>query len=160
MARDSRFYRRKSHQISLFIWKNSIIKIGKIEKYIDFAFIEDEVKDLYSPDNGRPSDPIVMFKIIFIQYIDGIKSMRKTCEKIKTDAAYRWFLNIPFTEDTPHFSTFSKLYERKFKDNDIFEKIMVNIVNQADNYGLVGKEETYTDSTHKKANASMDTIAP
>ena len=127
----------------------------KIDKYIDFTFIEEEVKDLYSLDNGRPSDPIVMFKIVFIQYIDGIKSMRETCKRIKTDAAYRWFLNIPFGEDTPHFSTFSKLYERKFKDNDIFEKIFINIVNQADNYGLVGKEETYTDSTHKKANANI-----
>ena len=127
----------------------------KVDKYIDFTFIESEVKDLYSLDNGRPTDPIVMFKLVFIQYIDGIKSMRETCRKIMTDAAYRWFLNIPFGEDTPHFSTFSKLYERKFKDNDIFETIMINIVNQADNYGLIGKEETFTDSTHKKANANI-----
>ena len=128
----------------------------KIDKHVDFTFIEEEVKDLYSENNGRPSDPIVMFKIVFIQYIDGIKSMREVCKRIKTDAAYRWFLNIPFGEDTPHFSTFSKLYERKFKDNDIFEKIFINIVNQADNYGMVGKEDTYTDSTHKKANANKN----
>lgn len=134
--------------------KDSLFR--KIYKYVDFTFIEEEVKDLYSPDNGRPSDPIVMFKLVFIQYIEGIKSMRKTCEKIKTDAEYRWFLNIPFGEDTPHFSTFSKLYERKFKDNDIFEKIFINIVNQADSYGLVGKEDIYTDSTHKKANANKN----
>ncbi len=83
----------------------------KIDKYIDFTFIEEEVKDLYSIDNGRPSDPIVMFKIVLIQYIEGIKSMREVCKRIKTDAAYRFFLNIPFGEDTPHFSTFSKLYK-------------------------------------------------
>ena len=129
--------------------------LRKIDKYIDFTFIEEEVKDLYSLDNGRPSDPIVMFKLVLLQYIDGIKSMREVCRKIETDAAYRWFLNIPFGENTPHFSTFSKLYERKFKGNDIFERIFINIVNQADNYGLVGKEETYTDSTHKKANANI-----
>ena len=40
----------------------------KIDKYIDFTFIYDEVKDLYSEDNGRPSiDPVVLFKIVFIQ---------------------------------------------------------------------------------------------
>jgi len=112
---------------------------------------------LYCEDNGRPSlDPVVLFKLVFIQTIDGIKSMRKTCDKIKTDAEYRWFLNIPFGYDAPHFSTFSKNYERRFKDNDIFEKIFINIVEQAEKYGLVGKEETYTDSTHKKANANIN----
>ena len=134
--------------------KNSLFR--KIDKYIDFTFIYDEVKDLYCPDNGRPSDPVILFKLVFIQYIEGIKSMRKTCDKVKTDAEYRWFLNIPFGEDTPHFSNFSKNYERRFKDNDIFERIFINIVNQADSYGLIGKEETFTDSTHKKANANKN----
>ena len=86
--------------------------------------IYDEVKDLYCEDNGRPSlDPVVLFKLVFIQALDGLKSMRKTCDKIKVDAEYRWFLNIPFGQDTPHFSTFSKNYERRFKDNDIFERM-------------------------------------
>ena len=129
----------------------------KIDKYIDFTFIYDEVKSLYSENNGRPSiDPVVLFKIVFIQALDGIKSMRKTCEKIKVDAEYRWFLGIPFGQDTPHFSTFSKNYERRFKDSDIFEKIFVNIVNQAINYNLVDGTTFYTDSTHKKANANKN----
>ncbi len=129
----------------------------KIDKYIDFTFIYDEVKDLYSENNGRPSiDPVVLFKIVFIQALDGIKSMRQTCKKIKVDAEYRWFLGIPFGEDTPHFSTFSKNYERRFKDSDIFEKIFINIVNQAIKYKLVDGTTFYTDSTHKKANANKN----
>jgi len=129
----------------------------KIDKHIDFTFIYDEVKDLYCENNGRPSiDPVVLFKIIFIQALDGIKSMRKTCAKIKVDAEYRWFLGIPFGKDTPHFSTFSKNYERRFKDSDIFEKIFINIVNQAIKYNLVDGSTFYTDSTHKKANANKN----
>jgi len=80
--------------------------------------------------------------------------MRKTCEKIHTDAAYRWFLGIPFGQKTPHFKAFSKNYERRFKDNDIFEKIFINIVEQAIEYGLVDGKELFTDSTHTKANAN------
>ena len=129
----------------------------KVDRYIDFTFIYDEVKDLYSDNNGRPSvDPVVLFKIVFIQALDGIKSMRKTCDKIKVDAEYRWFLGIPFGKDTPHFSTFSKNYERRFKDSDVFEKIFINIVNQAINYKLVDGTTFYTDSTHKKANANKN----
>ena len=78
--------------------ENSLYR--KIDKYIDFNFIYDEVKDLYSQDNGRPSiDPVVLFKLVFIQALDGLKSMRKTCEKIKVDVEYIWFLKIPFGED-------------------------------------------------------------
>ena len=129
----------------------------KVAKYIDFTFIYDELKDLYCDNNGRPSiDPVVLFKIVFIQALDGLKSMRQTCKKIKVDAEYRWFLGIPFGVDTPHFSTFSKNYERRFKDNDIFEKIFINIVNQAIKYHLVDGTTFYTDSTHKKANANKN----
>ena len=129
----------------------------KIDKYIDFTFIYDEVKDLYSEDNGRPSiDPVVLFKIVFIQALDGLKSMRQTCKKIKVDAEYRWFLNIPFGQDTPHFSTFSKNYERRFKDSDVFENIFINIVKQAIKYKLIDGTTFYTDSTHKKANANKN----
>ena len=129
----------------------------KVDKYIDFTFIYEKVKDLYCSDNGRPSiDPVVLFKIVFIQALDGLKSMRQTCKKIKVDAEYRWFLGIPFGTDTPHFSTFSKNYERRFKDSDIFEEIFIEIVNQAIKYKLVDGTTFYTDSTHKKANANKN----
>ena len=129
----------------------------KIDKYIDFSFIYEEVKELYCENNGRPSiDPVVLFKIVFIQALDGIKSMRKTCEKIKVDAEYRWFLGIPFGYDTPHFSTFSKNYERRFKRTKIFENIFVKIIEQAIEYKLVDGSIFFTDSTHKKANANKN----
>lgn len=129
----------------------------KIDKCIDFNFIYEEVKDLYCLVNGRPSiDPVVLFKLVFIQALDGLKSMRKTCEKIKVDAEYRWFLGIPFGEDTPHYSTFSQNYIRRYQGTKIFENIFVNIVEQAINYGLVKGETFFTDSTHKKANANKN----
>ena len=135
--------------------KDSLFR--KIDKYIDFTFIYEKVKNLYCEDNGRPSvDPVVLFKIVFIQAIDGIKSMRQTCKKIKVDAEYRWFLGIPFGQDTPHFSTFSKNYERRFKNSKIFEEIFIEIVRQAIKYNLIDGTTFYTDSTHKKANANKN----
>ena len=44
--------------------KDSLFR--KIDKYIDFTFIYDEVRDLYCENNGRPSiDPVVLFLPIF-----------------------------------------------------------------------------------------------
>ena len=55
----------------------------KIDKHIDFTFIYDEVKDLYRDNNGRPSIvPVVLFKILFILALDGIRSIRQTCKKM------------------------------------------------------------------------------
>ena len=129
----------------------------KIDKYIDFTFIYDKVKDLYCENNGRNSvDPVVLFKLVFIQALDGLKSMRKTCEKIKVDLEYRWFLGIPLGEATPHYSTFSQNYIRRFQGTTIFEEIFVEIVEQAIKYNLVKGETFFTDSTHKKANANKN----
>lgn len=56
----------------------------KIDKYRDFSFIYEEVKEMYCLDNGRPSmDPVVLFKLVLIQALAGLKSMRKICEKLK-----------------------------------------------------------------------------
>ncbi|GAB6932192.1 hypothetical protein JCM14719A_05450 [Calditerricola satsumensis] len=67
--------------------------VRKIENAIDFSFIYDLVEDRYCPDNGRPSiDPVVLIKMVLIQYLFGIRSMRQTIKEIETNIAYRWFL--------------------------------------------------------------------
>lgn len=129
----------------------------KIDKYIDFTFIYEKVENLYCHDNGRNCvDPVILFKLVFIQAIDGIKSMRKTCEKIKVDLEYRWFLGIPLGQNTPHYSTFSQNYIRRFQGTTIFEDIFTEIVEQAIKLHLVKGETFFTDSTHKKANANKN----
>ncbi|MDY6006704.1 MAG: transposase, partial [Gemmiger sp.] len=53
--------------------------LRKIDVAIDFTKIYEFVKDLYSEDTGRPSvDPVVLFKIVLIQHIYGIPSLRRT----------------------------------------------------------------------------------
>lgn len=129
--------------------------VRKIEEAIDFDFIYELVEDKYSLNNGRPSiDPVVLFKMVFIQCLFGIRSMRQTIEEIKTNVAYRWFIGYPLSKEIPHFSTFSKNYERRFKDTDIFEQIFYRILNEAMKKGFVDPEAAFIDSTPVKANAN------
>ena len=112
-------------------------------------------KEYYSHTSGRNClDPVVLFKLVFLKDFYGIKSMRETIKRIETDAAFRWFLGIPFSKPVPHYSTFSQNYIRRFQGTDIFEQIFINIVNQAIDKKLVGGTEFFTDSTHIKANAN------
>ncbi len=63
--------------------------VRKLESAIDFSFIYPLVTNLYS-EVGHPSiDPVVLFKMVFIQYILGIRSMRQTIKEIETNVAYR-----------------------------------------------------------------------
>lgn len=124
------------------------------DKAIDWKFIYPLVEDLYSV-TGKPSiDPIVLFKIVFLNYIDGIHSIRKTCERCKTDVAYRWFLRINFDEKVPDHSTYSQNLRRKFLDTDLFKKIFTEIIKQAYEAGFIDPTNVFGDSTHVKANAN------
>ena len=129
--------------------------VRKLDKHIKFDFIYELVEPLYCHDNGRPSvDPVVLFKMVFISYLFGVRSMRRTAEEIKTNMAYRWFLGLKITDSVPHFTTFGKNYERRFKDTTIFQDIFDEIVDQALQAGLIDAKEFFSDSTHLKANAN------
>ncbi|QOK25575.1 IS1182 family transposase [Cytobacillus pseudoceanisediminis] len=128
--------------------------VRKIEAAINFSFIYDLVKDKYS-EKGRPSiDPVILIKLTFIQYTFGIRSMRQTIEELKTNMAYRWFLGYGFHDKVPHFSTFGKNYERRFKDTDLFEQIFYRILKTAAEKNLISAEHVFVDSTHVKASAN------
>lgn len=125
--------------------------VRKIDNCIDFRFIEDFVKDLYSIA-GRPSiPPVVLFKLIFINIIFGINSMRRTCEECKVNIAYRWFLGLSIYDDIPNYSTWSQNYIRRYKESEIFNQIFDTILRQAMEYGFVDMETVYGDGTHQKA---------
>lgn len=129
--------------------------VRKLESAIDFNFIYDLVEDKYSEDTGRPClDAVVLFKIVLIQYIFGIRSMRQTIKEIELNVAYRWFLHYGLTTKIPHFSTFSKNYIRRFKDTDVFETIFIRVLKEAIAAGLVKTDAVFIDATHVKANAN------
>ena len=129
--------------------------VRKMEAAIDFSFIYSLVQDMYSAERGRPSiDPVVLIKMAFIQYTFGIRSMRKTIEELETNMAYRWFLGYGFHDKVPHFSTFGKNYERRFKDTDLFEQIFYRILKEASEKKLISGEHVFIDSTHVKASAN------
>lgn len=126
-----------------------------IEKSIDFSFIYELVKDKYCEDNGRPSvDPVVLFKIVFVQYLFGIRSMRQTIKEIEVNTAYRWFLGYDLLESIPHFSTFGKNYSRRFAGTDIFEQIFERILLEAVRCKFVDSTAVFIDATHIKASAN------
>lgn len=129
-------------------------EVRKLENAIDWNFIYPMVENLYSP-NGRPSiDPVVLFKMIFINYCFGYNSMRKTCREIEVNLAYRWFLGYAIDEEVPNYSTWSQNYIRRYGDSNVFDEIFERILTEAIENDFVKPETAFGDGTHIKASAN------
>ena len=135
--------------------------VRKIESAIDFEFIRDKVRHLYCSNNGRPAiDPVMLFKMILLGYLFGVRSERQLMREIQVNTAYRWFLRLRLTDKVPDASTISQNRRRRFTDSTIYQEIFDEIVEQAIKQGLIEGHTLYTDSTHLKANANKNKFEP
>ena len=73
--------------VDMLVPKEHLLR--KIDAAVDFTRIYDLVEDLYCEDNGRPScDPVVLFKLVLIQHLFGIRSLRQTLRDAEVNVAY------------------------------------------------------------------------
>lgn len=132
-----------------------------IDRYLRFDFIRERTQHLYCADNGRPAvDPVLLFKMLFIGYLFGIRSERQLVREVEVNVAYRWFLGLRLTDKVPDHSTFSQNRRRRFSGTDIEQVIFDEIVQQAVSHHLIGGRVLYTDSTHLKAKANKKHFKP
>lgn len=151
-------HREKREQVEIFSIEEFVPAdhlLRKIDSAVDFTHIYDIVEDLYCSDNGRPSiDPVVIFKMVLIQHLYGIPSLRRTVEEIKMNVAYRWFLGYLMNEPIPHFSTISCNFKHRYTEQTI-EEIFYWILDEINHAGYLSPEAVFVDGTHIKANANL-----
>lgn len=129
--------------------------LRKIDAAVDFGKIYDMVEPLYCADNGRPSvDPVVLFKMVLIQHLYGLTSLRRTAEEVSLNVAYRWFLGYRLQEETPHFSTISYNFRHRFTTETV-DRIFSWILMEMVEAGYVAPGVVFVDGTHIKANANL-----
>lgn len=132
--------------------------LRKVAAILDTEFIRKQTAELYS-DKGRPAiDPVVIFKMLLLSYLFGIRSERRVVQEIQVNVAYRWFLGLKLTDSVPHHSTISQNRRRRFLKADVEWKLFVHVVKQAVESGFIDGKILFTDSTHIKANANKNSI--
>ena len=128
--------------------------LRKIERSMDWEKVYELVEHLYSKDRGRPSvDPVVLIKIVLLQHLYGIPSLRQTVKACNENITYRWFLGYGLSSKLPHFSTVSYNFLHRF-GSDTFEAIFTMVLEQAIDSGYIKPEVIFVDATHVKANAN------
>lgn len=128
--------------------------LRKIEKVMDYEWLYERLDPYYCHENGRPgTDPIVLIKMVLIQHLFGIPSLRQTYREIQVNVAYRWFLGYSLLDEIPHFATVSYAFCKRFPP-ELSEEIFAHILNKALNNRMVDPSEIFIDGTHIKASAN------
>ena len=128
--------------------------LRKIEKVMDYDWLYERLDPYYCHDNGRPgTDPVVLIKMVLIQHLFGIPSLRQTYERIQDTLSYRWFLGYSLLDNIPHFATVSYAFCKRFPE-ELSEEIFDHILNKALNNRMVDPSMVFIDGTHIKASAN------
>ncbi len=125
----------------------------KIDSIIDFTFVYDIVKDLYSKVGRASIDPVVMFKIELLEYLYDLSDV-KLKERAQTDIAFRWFLGLGISASVPDDTTISHFRCNRLEAK-VFENFFVEIVNKCITYDLIKKNRFIIDSTNVDANVNF-----
>ena len=128
--------------------------LRKIDEAVDFNRLYEMVEPLYSEDTGRPSvDPVVLFKMVLIQHLYGLPSLRRTADEISANICCRWFLGYTLQEETPHFSTVSYNFRHRFTAETV-DQVFAWILEEVAEAGYLSPKTVFIDGTHIKANAN------
>jgi transposase len=118
-----------------------------IDGYVDFSFVQEQVKGFYSA-TGRPSiDPEVLLRLLVVGDLYGITSERRLMEEVRMHLADRWFTRLSFDQEIPDHSTFSKNRHGRFRQSGVFQKVFEEIVQRCLERGLVEGRNLAVDGT-------------
>ena len=71
--------------IDMLVPKNHLLR--KVDKVMDYDWIYERLEPYYSKRMGRPSvDPVVLIKMVLIQHLFGLPSLRQTWREINVNS--------------------------------------------------------------------------
>ena len=80
----------------------------RLAELLDWSFLYDETRALYS-HTGQPSlDPVVFFKLVLVGRLENIVSDRRLIEQCALRLDILYFLGYEVDEDLPWHSTISR----------------------------------------------------
>ncbi|MBM7610757.1 IS1182 family transposase [Ureibacillus composti] len=146
----------KDMQLSIYsvlynrIPENHIFRVLRDE--IDFSFINKELENTYSKYYGRPAkEPELMVKLLVLQRLYDLSDER-VIEEASLNLAHMYFLGINPEDELPHPSLLAKFRKNKLEDTLTIDEIIVCIVNQCVEKGILKGTGISIDTTHTEAN--------
>src|SRR6202049_2800641 len=131
-----------------------------IAAVLDLSWVHAELAPYY-PKIGRPSiDPVLMIRMLIIGYVFGIRSERLLCREVQVNLAYRWFCGLSIEDTIPDHSAFSRARNERFRDRELFRRVVERVGGAAIAAGLVGAEGLAVDASLIVADANKQRSIP
>jgi transposase len=127
-----------------------------IRSAIDFSFVRQEVADRYGRNGNVSVDPEVILKLMFLLFLDNVKSERELMRMLPERLDYLWFIGFGLDDEIPDHSVLSKARARW--GQEVFESLFVRTVQQCVQAGLVDGTKLHLDGSLINANASRDSV--
>src|SRR6266496_3516117 len=134
--------------------------VREIAAVLDLSWVHSELAPYYS-QLGRPSiDPVLMIRMLIVDYVFAIRSERALCRDVRVNLAYRWFCGLSIEDKIPDHSAFSRARHERFRDSDMFRRVFERVVEACIAAGLVGGEGFAVDASLIVADANKQRSIP
>lgn len=145
-----------SYAYEPIIKRNQDHLLIKMDKLIDWSFVEEEVADRYSHKGQNAIHPVRLFKLLVIQNLYNL-SEREVMVNTDCNIVYRYFVGLGLTEDVPHWTELGKFKERIGTES--FERLFYRALDEAERLGINISAERNADATHVEANVDLKKCA-
>ncbi|MGB9724007.1 MAG: IS1182 family transposase [Chloroflexia bacterium] len=127
--------------------------LRRVKALIDFEAFRDLLRDVYSPNRGRPAeDPVLLVKLEFLEFHYGL-SDREVIAEAQVNVAFRFFLDLSLDSPLPSPALLSQFRTRLGEERH--QALFDEIVRQAREHGLVKDRLRLKDATHVVANVAV-----
>lgn len=124
----------------------------RMNKLIDWSFVEEEVADCYSTEGQHAYHPVLLLKLLVIQELYDL-SERDTCENTDCNVVFRYFAGVGLDQAVPHWTELGKFKERIGAAR--FENLFYRILDEAERLGIVISKQRIVDATDVAANVDL-----
>lgn len=128
----------------------------RLREQLDLQFIYKSTKKYYGSEGQQSIDPVVLFKLILIGYLENLNSDRKIIEHSKLRLDILYFLGYDIDEELPWHSTLSRT--RQLYGEGVFKELFSKVLSLCVSKGMLSGKRQAIDSAYVKANASMDSL--
>jgi transposase len=127
--------------------------LKRIDKAVDFSFINHLLKDSYCKHFGRPAkEPEMMAKLLVMQYLYNLSDVR-VMEEARLNLAYMWFLGLNPEDNLPDPSLLTKFRTQRL-EHVMVDDIIKEVIRQCVDKGMIKGTGISVDCTHIAANTT------
>lgn len=124
----------------------------RMQKLVDWSFVESEVADCYSSLGQYAYHPLTIFKLLILQNLYDL-SERDICEVADCNILYRYFIGVGLADTIPHWTELGKFKERI--GADAFERMFYRVLEEAERLGIQISTKRNADATDIKADVDI-----